>query len=174
MFGINIPGSAWAFLLGSGLVLGLGFSVYKMGSHHGASRVEAMWYAERAELQAAARQQENLNRELEREHHLTVNALEERLVQIRREHDETVFTLRSDYADRLRVSDERAARYREWAEGDASDGERLADRATGFDRHIVEGGRLVEALRAAIVLRDQQLRALGIQIDADRALIENR
>jgi hypothetical protein len=171
---ISFSGSSLtnAIIIAAGLSF---FSGSLVASYNmGARKVTRDWNAEKLVVAETIRQYQQRNHALELEHQASILSIEQRLREARDRHEQELDTLRADYAVRLRESEERATRYRQWAEGDTSDRERLADHTTGLDRHLVEGGRLVETLRAAIELRDRQLRLLGVHIRADRELFQER
>ena len=75
-------------------------------------------------------------------------------------------------ADRLRTDAERrAATYRQIAASCSAASGGVADRLEAFDRHIVEGARVVAEHRQALVRRDSEVVLLRGQIDADRELM---
>lgn len=85
--------------------------------------------------------------------------------------------LRQRLADTQRLLDtaeDRAARYRAQAAGDAAARERLAHHAAQLDRAIAEGRQLVAELRAAVAERDAQVALLLDVIAADRRLLDSQ
>jgi ABC-type transporter Mla subunit MlaD len=70
----------------------------------------------------------------------------------------------------LRDADRRAATYRAMSEAGAAACRDLANQHETFDRHIVEGVKVVADLGTALASRDAEVKALRAQIDTDRAL----
>lgn len=82
---------------------------------------------------------------------------------------------RADLArvERLRVDAERrAATYRAMAQAGAAACGDLADRHRALDAHIVRGVAVVAGLRGDLARRDDEVKLLRGQIDADRALMD--
>ncbi|WP_291554825.1 hypothetical protein [Comamonas sp. SCN 65-56] len=78
-------------------------------------------------------------------------------------------------AERLRLDESRrAATYRAMSEAGAAACSALADRTTALDRQLAEGVGVVAELRGVVERRDAEVKALMGQIDADRALSEQR
>lgn len=71
----------------------------------------------------------------------------------------------------LRDADRRAATYRAMSEAGAAACRDLANQHETFDRHIVEGVKVVADLRSHLDRRDAEVKLLTGQLDADRALL---
>lgn len=67
-------------------------------------------------------------------------------------------------------AEKRAATFRAMRETDAATCRDLVDRYEALDRNTVEGVRVVDQLREVVERRDAEVKALMVQIDADRAL----
>lgn len=77
-------------------------------------------------------------------------------------------------ADSLRkTAENRAARYRAQANGDAAACGRLADRTAALDASLAEGRQVAEDLRGTVIKRDREVVLLLDIIAADRVLLNN-
>lgn len=79
--------------------------------------------------------------------------------------------LRIDYANRLLQSAAREGIYQRKAQGSAVERDYLASHAARLDRSLEEGRSLVRELRETLGQRDNAIRTLSQQIQADRRLI---
>ena len=97
----------------------------------------------------------------------------ELLEELSRQRDATVAG--AARAERLRLdATRRSATYRSMSEAGAAACSALADRTTALDRQLAEGVGVVAELRGVVERRDAEVKALMGQIDADRALSEQR
>ena len=157
-----------AVLLLSASVLG-GVSTWAYWK--GQASIQQDWDRERATMLAAALEVEQDNRAKERAHRLETAALEAKLKEAEANYEEALAAVRSDFAGWLRQSEDRAARYRGWAEGQSDQREHLANYTAQLDASLAEGRELVAEFRVALGQCQRDLRALGEQIVIDRGLI---
>ena len=136
----------------------------------GKANVQTAWNIERSTLAAAANKVEQENRNKEQAHYQETLALTEQLKREKAEYEKALADLESDYTRRMQLSEERAARYREWAEAGDTERGGLADHAARLDIALTEGRALVEELWETVRQRERELRALGEQIITDRRL----
>lgn len=165
---ISTPVKIGLVLLLSASVLG---GVSTWGYRKGAANIQQQWDRERATLLAAALKVEQDNRAKETAHKVQTSALEAKLREAEAQYEEALATVRSDYGDWLRTSNERAARYRLWSEASTSERDRLADHAAKLDASLAEGREVVAEFRVALGQCQRDLKALGEQITLDRELI---
>lgn len=166
---ISTPVKIGLVLLLSASVLG---GVSTWGYRKGAANIQQQWDQERATLLAAALKVEQDNRAKEAQHRQKTVALEALLKEAEAQYEEALATVRTDYGDWLRTSNERAARYRLWSEASTSERDRLADHAAKLDASLAEGREVVAEFRVALGQCQRDLKALGEQITLDRELIE--
>ena len=165
MFG---PSKSVIFVLLSALVLG---GVSTWAYRKGVATTQQAWDRERATLLAAAMEVEQDNRAKERAHNLETATLEARLRDAEAKYEEALAGVRTDYGNWMRQSENRATRYRGWAEGQSDQREHLANYAAQLDASLAEGRELVAEFRVALGQCQRDLRALGEQIVIDRGLI---
>lgn len=158
----------FAVLLLSASVLG---GVSAFAYRKGAASVQQSWDKERATLLAGALKVEQDNRAKETAHKIETAALSARLVEAEARYEEALAAVRVEFGGWLRQSEDRAARYRGWAEGQSGERERLADYAARLDASLAEGRELVAEFRVALGQCQRDLKALGEQITLDRGLI---
>lgn len=162
---------------GSKLLISLLLSATVLGGvstwayRKGVETTQQAWDRERATLLAAALEVEQDNRAKERAHNLETAALEARLREAEANYEEALAAVRTDYGNWLRQSEDRATRYRGWAEGESDQREYLANYAAQLDASLAEGRELVAEFRVALGQCQRDLRALGEQIVLDRGLI---
>lgn len=138
---------------------------------HGKSLVQEDWDADVAEQREEV---ERLQADIDaREvvHRAEVRRLNNQLGEASRRHSVELASLRAGYALQLRESDERVRIYQRLSETGAVGRANLASYAAQLDRSLVEGRLVVGELRATVIQRDEQLRAVGEQLAADRRLI---
>lgn len=163
--------TAMIVLLSASVLGGVSTWAYWKGHASGSSFVQQAWDKERATLLAAALKVEQDNRAKERAHNLETAALEARLREAEANYEEALAAVRTDYGNWLRQSEDRATRYRGWAEGESGQREHLANYAAQLDASLAEGRELVAEFRVALGQCQRDLRALGEQIAMDRGLI---
>lgn len=137
----------------------------------GAASIQQEWDRERATLLAAAMKVEQDNRAKENAHRLETAALETKLREAEAKYEEALAAVTAEFGGWLRQSEERATRYRGWAEGESGQRERLADYTAQLDASLAEGRALVAEFRVALGQCQRDLKALGEQITMDRDLI---
>lgn len=150
------------------VILGI---VYSVGSSNGEAKVRAEWSAENDQRIEKIRELEAKNAELTTENARLTTKISKELEAHETAHKTALSEQRADYLNRLFHSEGRARVYREQAEGEQLERERLASHAAELDRALEEGRQLVRELRTTLGLRESQLRLLGEQILADRALL---
>lgn len=137
----------------------------------GYAAMKGQWDSEKADLALAALAKERENAQKEQVQAVEAAAIQDELDKVEADHAKALADLFANDDVRLRQASERAARYRRWAEGSASERQRLASDAAGLDLAVSEGQRLVRELLATLAERESQLRALGKQIKSDRKLM---
>lgn len=137
----------------------------------GKNVVQDAWDSEKQVLTAAAEKAISENKLAEQAHRAEAESLKEKLRNAQAEYEANLAAIHADYAGRLQSSEERAARYREWAESGDTERGNLADHAARLDLALTEGRALVEELWETVRQRERELRALGEQILSDRRLI---
>ena len=153
-------------LLSASVLGGVSAWGYKKGSAH----VQQMWDKERATLLATALKVEQDNRAKEAEHRKKTVALEALLKETEAQYEEALAAVRTDFGNWMRVSEERAARYRSWAEAESGQQQRLADHAARLDAALEKGRSLVAEFKVSLGQCQRDLRILGEQIAIDRNL----
>ena len=97
--------------------------------------------------------------------------LEAKLKEAETRYEEALAAVSLEFGGWLRQSEDRAIRYRGWAEGQSDQREHLANYAAQLDASLAEGRGLVAEFRVALGQCQRDLRALGEQIVIDRGLI---
>lgn len=156
-----------------GIVLTAAYTaaVFHLGSNNGAAGVQEKWDAESKRRDRVSAELKQKNDDLSQENKQLSDGITERLKQNDKRHEINLAVARAEFAQRLRQSDARSGIYREQANGSTAERERLASHAAQLDRSLEEGRSVVRELRETVELRDEQLRQLGQQILADRALL---
>ncbi len=152
-------------------VAGYSYGVYSLGSISGAEKVTLQWDKENKIRDERTRELELENSQLSTKNQVLSEQISKELADYDARHKIILATINADNARRLRLSETRAGVYRQQAEGDATERERLASHAAELDRSLEEGRHLVRELGATIRLREDQIRKLSEQILADRALL---
>ena len=161
-----------AVLLASALLIfGYTKAIRYFAYQDGAASVQAKWDEETVRRDLITEQLKSKNEKLTQENKDLAGKITTNLENANAIHAKTVATLHAEYAGRLRKSEARSGIYREQAEGGTAECQRLASHATELDRSLEEGRSVVQELRTALGFRDEQLRQLGHQILADRALL---
>ena len=137
----------------------------------GKNVVQDAWDSEKQILAIAAEKAISENKLAEQAHRAETETLKRKLRDAQAEYEANITAIHADYAGKLQSSEERAARYREWAESGAAERGSLADHAAQLDLALTEGRALVEELWETVRQRERELRALGEQILSDRRLI---
>lgn len=146
-------------------------AVYSLGSAKATATVTAAWKKENARRDIKTAQLEEVNKALQAQHEKDSSFITTELKTYEAQYKISLATATADYNKRLQQHQTRAGVYRELAEGSTAERERLASHAAELDRSLEEGRRVVQELRETVGLRDNQLRQLGKQIMADRALL---
>lgn len=154
-----------------GLVLALGYGVYRKGYGSGSADVRAEWELEVQAMREAHDQLVKEYAEREAAHRLENTRITHELSEARRTHDLVLAEQRSAYERRLLRSADRAAVYQRQAEAGAAECRSLAGHAAELDRALEEGRALVRELGETLGFRDQQVIRLGQQILNDRKLL---
>lgn len=137
----------------------------------GEARIQAKWDADVENHQKEVERLKNELAERQETHRERVRTLNNALASAELRHASDIAALRSSYALRLRESEDRADIYQRLADSGSVGRANLASYAAQLDRSLVEGRQVVEELRATVIQRDDQLRALGRQLEEDRRLI---
>lgn len=162
------------YLIFTGVILGLGYAVYRHGLNQGSALVRLEWEKDKA---AARETYAILNEKLieqEEAYRHRQQEITDDLVQARQQHEVSLADQRTDYEQRLLQSSRRAEVYHRQAQSGAALQRDLADHAARLDRALEEGRELVRELSATLELREHQLRLLGEQILTDRLLFEGQ
>lgn len=146
-------------------------AVFLFGSTSGAAEVQAKWDAETKRRDIKTAQLEEVNKVLIKQHDVDSKFITQELKTYEAKYKIALAAATADYNQRLLSHETRTGIYRELAEGNSVERKRLASHAAELDRTLEEGRSLVRELRETVGLRDEQLRELGKQIMADRALL---
>ena len=128
----------------------------------------------RASYQEQVLEQQIMQQRKERAFNERIEALSIELTETRINHENTVNKLKSDYANELLKSEQRAELYLSYAKSDRAKQRSLAIHAAKLDRSLTEGRELVKQLTETIRTRDAQLRALGVYIQESNNLNERK
>lgn len=163
----------WPYLLLGVVLFLLGSWLYHSGSVNGANAVQVKWDAEKKAYAAEIEKLKTGYAALESEHRAETTRITHELAEADKKYEVAIANAKSDYANRLRNSEDRAAVYKRQAQSGAAESQRLASHAAELDRSLEEGRSLVRELRTTLGLRDEQLKALGEQILNDRKLLNS-
>ena len=155
------------------LVVGLAASVYLIhdaGYDSGSADVQAKWDAEKATYKKAMDTLRDQYATLEAKARIDNQRNSDELAEKEKSHAVALVELRREYDSRLLQSDKRASYYQRLAKGGAVEQANLASHAARLDRSLEEGRRMVAELSATLRQRDDQLRAVGVQLKNDRSL----
>lgn len=145
--------------------------VYSLGSSKATAAVTAQWKKENERRDLKTVQLEEANKSLMAQHQKDSTYITTELKTYEARYKTSLAAAVADYNRRLQQHETRAGVYRKLSEGDTAERERLASHAAQLDRSLEEGRSVVRELRETVGLRDDQLRELGKQIMADRALL---
>lgn len=137
----------------------------------GADSVQSKWDEENGRRDLETERIKAKNLQLSQENKDLSAQITTSLENANAKHAKALAAVRAEFDARMRKSETRAGIYREQAEGGTAECQRLASHAAELDRSLEQGRSLVEELRTTLGLRDEQLRQLGEQIRADRALL---
>lgn len=137
----------------------------------GEDRIQVRWDADVEAHRQEVERLKNVIAKRQNTHREEVRSLTNELASAELRHASDIAAIRSSFAIRLRESEDRARIYEHLANSGATGRANLASYAAQLDRSLVEGRQVVGELRATVVQRDDQLRSLGRQLEADRRLI---
>ena len=143
---------------------------YSAIEHRGEAKTQKLWDADKAQRNEALKKLNEKYAQLQNDHQKTVQKLTHDLSQANQDHAVALATARAEHSAQLRDSERRAYHYRLQAQAGSDSCGSLASHAARLDGSLTAGIELVEELRATLVLRDSQLKALGAQLMADRSL----
>ena len=152
------------------LALGICVYVYSAVEHRGEAKIQKLWDADKAQRGEALKKLTAQYALLAAAHRKTVQELTHDLTQANQEHAVAVATVRAEHSAQLRDSERRADHYRLQAQAGSDSCGSLASHAAQLDGSLTAGVELVEELRATLVLRDSQLKAVSTQLIVDRSL----
>lgn len=144
---------------------------YHVGKNAGKLEVSSAWDKadkERADKVAELTQK---NLDLTAAHQTETTRIADELAAQQAGYAKALDALRTDYANRLLQSTTREGIYQRKAQGSAVERDYLASHAARLDRSLEEGRSLVRELRETVGQRDNTIRTLSLQIQADRRLI---
>lgn len=144
--------------------------VYSAIEHRGEAKTQKLWDADKAQQNEALKKLNEKYAQLQNDHRKTVQELTHDLSQANQDRAVAVATARAEHSAQLRESERRADHYRLQAQAGSDSCGSLASHTARLDGSLTAGVELVEELRATLVLRDSQLKALGAQLMADRSL----
>jgi len=170
-----IPSINWLKLLpylGAILVVvGLVAGVYSLGSSHGEAAISAKWQKQKDADAKFVEKTKAENQQKELAHNDKDRKISDELSDLKETAASDKARIAGELTLRLRDSTHREGLYRVAAEGSAAERERLASYAAQLDRSLSTGISLVDELKAALAVRDGQIKALGSQILNDRQLL---
>lgn len=161
-------------VVGAGALTAFLIWIYSLGHAAGEQKIQDQWDVQKASYEKAIQNaQADLTRQ-QVQHAKASAGIEHDLAQLVRAHDGRLDALRREHADRLRLSEARADRYRAAAEGGSTQCLNLAGYAAELDRALEEGISLAGELEATIGRRDAEVKLLAKQILTDRELLDER
>lgn len=158
------------------LAVVLGLAVWALASIHesiqqsGRDETQALWDADKLAQQAEIQRLTDEYAEKERNHRAENQRISYELSKANVAHANAIAAVQLEYAQRLRVSEQRAAIYQRQAQGGTSERGDLASHAGRLDASLEEGRSVVGELRETLGLRDRQIGALSQQVLNDRKL----
>lgn len=155
------------------LVVGFGASLYfawDAGEESGSIRIQRQWDEEKASYKKAMDTLRDQYATLEAKARIDNQRNSDELAEKDKAHAVALVELEREYDGRLLQSDKRASYYQRLAKGGAVEQANLASHAARLDRSLEEGRRMVAELSATLRQRDDQLRAVGVQLRNDRSL----
>lgn len=157
------------------LVFGISIAiVFYFGYSYGSTKTDLKYTNQ---LNAYYEKLDKLNeyiRTKEYEYNQQVSNLQSNISKITADYEAKLAGSNKLLSDRLQLSDKRAQSYREQVKTCSIESRDLAEHAARLDKKLTEGLSVVEELRELIKLRDNQLRALGKQLQLDRELVNDR
>lgn len=158
------------YVIGLTLLVLLGSKLHSHIYESGASSVQEEWDKDKMEYAKAIALLEHEYAQKEEAHREENRRISSELSQANLDHANALGAARLEYAQRLRVAEQRLVIYQRQAQGGASERGDLADHAGRLDAALEEGRSLVRELRETLGLRDRQVQSLSQQILNDRAL----
>lgn len=147
--------------------------LYTTGYNNGVGAVEAERKADRQEQALVVANLNGQIKQKEKAHAAETIKIKGDLAEREQAYASDLARLGSEYAMRLRDSEQRATRYSALANSGPDQCRSLASYTAQLDGSLVEGRSVVEELRSTLELRDQQLRLVGSQLLSDRQLYED-
>lgn len=108
----------------------------------------------------------------EKLNHDTIQKAQDTLSQAQQDYSVAMAKQHAQYAIRLRSSEARNGVYNQQANAGPVECQHLASHAARLDFSLEEGRGLVRELADTVRFRDEQIKALAVQITADRLLVE--
>lgn len=143
-----------------------------VGCEQGKQRIQLQWEQDKRAARELYDQLKLMYGEQEVLHRMEMEKISHELVEAKKDHENAVAGLRSDFDQRLLQSESRAASYRRQAEAGTSACRDLASHAARLDRSLEEGRGLVREFGETLRLRERELILLGDQILNERKLLE--
>lgn len=164
--------------MNKGLIIGIMCAitvtlVYSAGVLHGMSNVQKEWDADvhAREVVTAAYKAEN--EALRKQNSELVAKHTKDLKDAKQQYQNNIKLLESEFTKRMQLHENRAQLYQQQAQGGQAERGNLADHASKLDRSIEEGRAVVGELTELVKLRDKQVILLGLQIKADRKVLQS-
>lgn len=153
-------------------VVGGLYLLYSSGYRNGVGAVEAERERDRQAQALVVADLRGQMAQREKYHLAETNKIRNELNVQEATYTDALERIHADLDGSLRVSEQRADRYRALAAVGTAECRTLAGHAAELDRSLVEGRSVVEELRRTVELRDSQLRLVGAQLLSDRQLYE--
>ena len=160
------------YLLVLAVMVGTSWWLFDQGYDSGVTEIRGKWDAEKVEHKKAMDKLRVEYATLEANNRVSNQRNSDELAEQDKAHAVAIARLESQYSDRLQLSEQRALRYQRQAQGGAVEQANLASHAAELDRTLEAGRRLVAELTETLRQRDAQLKALGVQLNNDRKLLE--
>lgn len=147
-------------------------AIFFLGSHMKDVEWQAKWNKAEVERQEAIDAVKTEYRTKEEAHAVEASRLQTQIADQARLHQVALAAVRAELDKRVRSSEQRALVYQRQAEADPAQCRDLADHAARLDGSLEQGRSLVQELRLTLGQRDNEIRSLSQQINADRQLFE--
>lgn len=147
------------------LVLVCTSATFYVGYSAGSSEVKQQWVAEQKANTVKVNELKVNYEEQLSEYRQKTDSLSKEIYDTRTQYDDRIATIKSDYANRLLNSEQRASVYKRMSEAGRCTSDDLSAYTAKLDRSLTEGRELVRELRELIKLRDQQLIQLGKELE---------
>lgn len=155
------------------LLASAGYIVHGYIHEQGRLAERAVWERKAQDWETEVLRLKSRYQAKEGEYQQTIFGLTTTLYESEQLHAQVLSGLTAAHAQRLQHAAERAAVYQRQAAGSAADAQALAEHAARLDASIEEGRVVVTELAATVRLRDEQVKALGAVILADRQLFSD-